>query len=217
MASIFKELVFTDDSTDNWFFKDFYFSGSNHRYWTFQVALNLLAQRTQHSVIIETGCQRQADDLGAGMSTSIFGAYCLRYGGKLYAVDIVPRHLEICKECTRPYASQIEYVLSDSVEWLRKSKGIVADLLYLDSLDYPISADGTQSIDPVGEKAAQEHCLNEFLAAQKSGKITSKTIVLVDDNQLPGGGKPRLLKEHLGAAGWICLIDFQQSLWVREL
>jgi len=212
-----KELVFCDDSSDNWLFKKYYYAGSNSRYWTFQVALNLLNQRVEHPTIVETGCQRQADDLGAGMSSSIFGEYCSKYNGRLYTVDLFPQHLEICKQCTLPFSDTIEYVLSDSISWLREVKDIKADLLYLDSLDYPISPDGRSSVNPIKEQEAQEHCLNEFLAAESSGKINSKTIVLIDDNQLPGGGKPRLLKEYLLQSGWICLLDLQQSLWVKEL
>jgi hypothetical protein len=215
MNNELKELVFTDDRSNNWLFEKYYCAGSNSRYWTFQMALNLLVQRTNNPVIVETGCQRMADDLGAGMSTSIFGEYCRYHGGKLYTIDVIEKHLEVCKECTETFASNIEYVLSDSISWLRNCGEITVDLLYLDSLDYPISLDGTKSTDPVGEAKAQNHCLNEFRAAEQSRIITSKTIVLIDDNQLPGGGKPKLLKEYLCKNGYICLFDLQQSLWIK--
>ncbi len=215
MDKIIRELTFTDRLSDNWLFKRYYYSGGNSRYFTFQLALNLLAQKVKNPLIIETGCQRQKEDVGAGMSTSIFGEFVTRYGGKVIAVDLIPKHLEVCKQCTLEYSSNIEYVLSDSVAWLKNIRDIEADLLYLDSLDYPLSPDGLRSINPAEEKASQEHCLNEFLAAVESGVVGTNTIILIDDNQLPGGGKPRLLKNYLCEAGWICLIDFQQSLWIR--
>jgi hypothetical protein len=217
MANRVNEFVFSNNETIAWMYSKYYYCGSNSRYWTFQIALNLLAQKKDSPVIIETGCQRLPDDLGAGMSSSIFGEYCSRYGGILYSIDLITQHLEVCKECTKQFSHCIEYVNSDSVAWLRSPNGIVADLLYLDSLDYPISADGTRSLDPDGEFAAQAHCLNEFIAALDSGKVNSKTIVLLDDNQLPGGGKPKLLKDFLLKKKWTCLLDFQQSLWVKEL
>ena len=212
-----REFVFSDDQYKNWFFEKYYFHGSNSRYWTFQMSLNLLLQREKKDfVIVETGCQRMADDLGAGMSTSIFGEFCQRYGGKLYTVDLFPQHLKVCQECTQQWKNSIEYIESDSIKWLKESKGIKASLLYLDSLDYPIAEDGSRSLDATAEKAAQEHCLNEFLTAKRNGFLTDQTILMADDNQLPGGGKPKLLKTFLLKEGWICLFDHQQSLWIRE-
>jgi hypothetical protein len=213
----FNTLIYNDDSADNWLHKRYYYAGSNYRFHSFNIALNILVQKYSCPVIIETGCQRIEEDLGGGMSTSIFGEYCARYGGKLYTVDLYQDHLDVCKDCTKPYAHNIEYILSDSVTWLKKSQGIQADLIYLDSLDYAVSLDGTRSTDTAGEIASQKHCLDEFLAAERSGKLKPTTMILIDDNQLPGGGKPKMLKKHLKNKGWTCLIDFQQSLWVREL
>jgi hypothetical protein len=213
---VMQRLVLTDDQTQSWLYQKYYYGGTNSRYWTWQIALNLLLQRHPNPVIIETGCQRLPDDLDAGMSTSILGEYCHRHGGKLYTVDLFPNHLQTCRECTIPFAASIEYVESDSIAWLRDAKGIQADLLYLDSLDYPFSLDG-RTWNRTEAQLSQEHCLNEFLAAEGSGKLKGDTIFLADDNQLLGGGKPRLLKSYLIERGWICLLDLQQSLWVREI
>ncbi len=235
-----KELVLSDDSAHNWLLDKYYYCGGNSRYWTFQVALNILAQKVDTPVIVETGCQRQKDDLGAGMSTSIFGEYVVRYNGSLITVDVIEDHLNVCKECTIEYASHINYVLSDSIAWLKNSDVGPVDLLYLDSYDHPyfelLDLYGKQqniqaAIKTVSEMnqeqilakhsdlilPCQEHCLNELKAAEASGKITNKTIVLIDDNQLPGGGKSRLAKDYLTQIGWTCLFDLQQTLWVKEL
>jgi len=205
-------VMFTSDEHNNWLYTDYYYSGANLRYYTFQVALNLLYQQNKpFPIIIETGCQRQKDDLGAGMSTSIFGRFIYNNGGKLYTVDNTRKHLDICRECTIDYRLQIEYVLSDSVSFLEDTE-VIPDLLYLDSLDYPI---GEQSEDVEMRDAAQNHCLNEFRAIEN--RLKPDSIVLLDDNQLPGGGKPKLVKEYLFYNGWKCLLDFQQSLWIKAL
>ena len=206
-----KDFVFTSDEIEpNWFYKKYFYGGGNSRYWTFQMAMNLLSQQTDNPVIIETGCQRQEDDLGAGMSTSIFGEYCKRYGGKCISVDLIEYHLNVCKRCTVEYAAHIDYVLSDSLEYLRNYNGPV-DLLYLDSLDYPI---GDNAGDETMRMASQTHCLLEFKSIEP--RLQPNTVLLVDDNMLPFGGKPKLLKTYLESKGWTCLFDYQQSLWIRR-
>ncbi len=209
-----KNILFTSDESNNWLYKKYWYAGANLRYHTFQAALNLLhQQKGEHKIIIETGCQRQKDDIGAGMSTSIFGEYLAinHPEGLLYTVDNCERHLDICKECTEEYRNNIYYVLSDSISFLKEPIEI-PNLLYLDSLDYPI---GEQSEDVQMRDAAQFHCLNEFKSIED--RLYPDTILLADDNQLPGGGKPKLLKEYLLKRGWKCILDFQQSLWVKKL
>lgn len=206
-----KNLVFTSEleNRKNWFYDKYFYSGSNSRYFTFQMAFNLLNQLHPNPVIIETGCQRMDGDLGAGMSTSIFGEYISLYGGKLITVDLIENHLKICQDCTKQYAQFIDYVLSDSLIFLKNYNGQV-DLLYLDSLDYPI---GENANDENMRNASQGHCLLEFQAIEP--RLQRNTIVLIDDNMLPFGGKPKLLKEYLEKQGWVCLFDYQQTLWIR--
>lgn len=206
------DFVYTSDQdAGNWFFNKYYFAGSNARYWTFQQALNILNQTVQKPVILETGCQRQADDLGAGMSTSIFAEYVQKYGGKLTTVDLIPMHLEVCKQCTSQFKDVIEYIESDSLIFLANHPGNI-DLLYLDSVDYPV---GNDEGNKLMQFASQSHCLKEFQAIE--ARLNPNCLLLIDDNQLPGGGKPRMLKAYLATKGWICLMDFQQSLWIKEL
>jgi hypothetical protein len=145
----------------------------------------------------------------------------------------------VCKESTKAWAPHVEYILSDSADWLGKATGVKADLLYLDSMDYDygglLNAYGGQeditaaikAVDALGLQEvlarhasiilpAQEHCLNELRAAFASGVANERTIIMIDDNQLPGGGKSRLAKGHLDSIGWSCLLDFQQSVWVKK-
>lgn len=42
-----------------------------------------------------------------------------------------------------------------------------------------------------------------------------RAVVLLDDNHMPGGGKTRLSKMFLRSKGWLCVLDWQQSLWVK--
>ena len=236
-----KTTVFTGAyRNQNWFYNKYYYSGANGRYHTFSAALNLLKQKHPNPVIIETGCQRQADDIGGGMSTSIFAEYIKRHDGSLYTVDISSRNLQTAAECILKTVGNninINFVQSDSVAYL-KDTNIVPDLLYLDSFDYPIGdmfiKYGGRYDHQLGERnlwevspqdlyeefkslitPCQEHCVKEFEAIQD--RLKEDTILLIDDNLLPGGGKPHLLKEKLAESEWVCLLDFQQSLWIRKL
>lgn len=216
MTDVYKDFVFSSHDSDSWFYQKYYFAGSNARYWTFQLALNMLLQTRRGPVIIETGCQRMEDDLGAGMSSSIFGEFCSRYGGQLYTVDNTPQHIEVCKNCTYEYMDCIEYICNDSVATLEEmgKKGLQADLLYLDSVDFPI---GDNAHDVGMRSLSQLHCMKEFDVALENNVIKPDTILLIDDNQLPYGGKPKLLKDKLIKLGnWQCLMDLQQSLWVQK-
>lgn len=209
-----ENLVYVTDETKqkNWFYRKYNVAGANARYMTFQLALNILNQLHDSPVIIETGCQREKDDLGAGMSTSIFAEYVQTYGGKLITVDNNPVHLARAKEYVKAFpGATVEFVEADSVSYLQSTKE-QCRLLYLDSLDYPI---GAEAGDEQKQRAAQEHNLNEFLAAED--KLLDKGVLLLDDNLLPGGGKPKVLKNYLKEKGWICLLDYQQSVWVKGL
>ena len=235
-----EEIVFTDHNSQNWLKDKYLYGGGNPRYFTFQLALNLLGSRTDSPLIVETGCQRLPNDIGDGMSTSIWGEYCKRYGGKVYAIDLSPESIEECKKATVQYKDHIRYIISDSVKWLHNSRIGAIDLLYLDSFDYPYGeilkrygwpANPEEAIKRSNEASFQEiltnnkpdidpcqdHCLSEFKAAKKSGKLKDSTIILLDDNQLPGGGKPFKLKRELLKEGWICLLDYQQSLWIQKV
>ncbi len=125
-------------------------------------------------------------------------------------------------------------------QWLAQSStsGVSqVDLLYLDSFDYPywelvqLYGGGTDieeakrrlagmSDDEIVAKhgkmilPCQEHCLNEAKLGMEL--LHERSIILIDDNNLPGGGKPRLAKRWLFEQGWHCLYDFQQTVWVRN-
>jgi len=204
------KLIFTGpDHTENWIWNDWYRNGVNYRYYTWQLVFNLLQQRHDPSaVILETGCQRHENDIGDGVSTSLFCRYIEQFGGELDTVDISPRNIKEAEKWTAKYNIKKEFHCMDSLEFI-KQYNKKPDLIYLDSFDYP-PGQGTSKHD-----ASQQHNLTELKLIYN--QLKENTIVLLDDNQLPGGGKPRLAKEFLLENGWTCLLDWQQSAWIRSL
>lgn len=174
------------------------------KYLTFKVALNLLLQN-KGEIIVETGTQRMKDDPG-GCSTTLFGAFCKKYGTKLFTVDNNPLNMKVSMDATKEFADCITYKVMDSVKFLEKFSQRI-DLLYLDSLDCPDPpADATE---------AQQHQLNEIKAACKN--LQPGSIVLLDDNNFANGGKTRLSKRWLLETNkFRCILDHGQSLWIHK-
>lgn len=224
---------------DSWLDRRYAFPNAP-RWPTFKAALNLWLQ-FGGGTIVETGCVRQENEYGSGCSTVIFAEVAARCDGFLWSVDNNPRHVATALELTRAYASNRQCIAADSVDFLQhllaRQSGFSGrvDLLYLDSLDYPMDrliarfgcADEQALRElvaeiPEDEFAAghadlidppQQHCLAELEAALSL--LHSKSIVLIDDNRLPGGGKPRLAKRRLAELGWLCVLDAQQTLWLH--
>ena len=192
--------------------------------------------QTGGQVIVETGCVRLANDFGAGYSTVLFAELLHQLGGCLWSVDCDSAHVELARRLTDKYAGVRNIVLADSVQFLQTGlaqqpqfPGRI-DLLYLDSYDYPIEElerrytphelrnRGDQTIaEECGDlvNGPQAHCLAELQAAWPY--LHSRSLVLIDDNDFPGGGKPRLAKQWLVREGWICLLDQQQTVWVAPV
>lgn len=173
------------------------------KYFTFKTALNLLLQN-KGKLIIETGTMRVRNDPG-GCSTLLFAAFCQRYNCRLVTVDFNPVNLKLAMDETKEYIKHITYKHSDSIKYLQTLKEPI-DLLYLDSRDCPPEGDATE---------AQQHQLNEFLAAQD--KLSIGSLYLGDDSKFPNGGKTRLLKQHLlECPEWVCILDWGQTLWQKQ-
>lgn len=207
------------------------------RYPTMQAALNLLVgRRAQYANIVETGCQREPDDIGAGSSTTVFEEYIYRTKGALFTIDNNEEHLNRAKSYKIYDKSLITYILNDSIAAL-KSFPEPIDLLYLDSFDYPYGElldiyGGKEDINkainilknmPEDEIVkqysniilpCQQHTVHELTAA--TSKLHHKSIILIDDNTLPGGGKTRLAKLWLKENSWMCVLDYHQTLWIKK-
>lgn len=226
-------MKFTQEN--NWFEKK-YKVKSDSRYPTFKKALDLFLER-DGKIIVECGTTRLPEDWGAGMSTVMFADFLFREveEGYLSTVDISEDNINTCKEITKEWQNIIEYAVQDSIKFLEEFPFKV-DLLYLDSLDYPYGEmlndyGGREDInkaiealsrvpDDVIEKKysslvrpAQTHQLKEYLAIQH--KLSDIALVLLDDNNFPGGGKCKLTKKQLLEDGWKLVLEGQQSLWTR--
>ena len=230
----------------DWFHKR-YFPYLGARYFTMKAAVNLFLQRGG-STIVETGCQREWRDWGAGCSTQVLGSVATLCGGTLYSIDNDRKHLSAAQFLTRNNP-KTQFIEGDSVDILHnfqaKTGKTQIDLLYLDSYDYPFfelldrygqrveKVEGDLSTDPDQDNPlydiddveiaranqdlifpCQQHCLSEITAVWPL--LHDQSIVLIDDNQFPGGGKSRLAKEYLTEKGWHLVLDYQQTLWIKE-
>lgn len=225
---------------NDWFSKK-YQKKQDGRYPTFKAALNLMLQRGGTNVL-ETGCARMFGDFGAGLSSLLFCEVVKRYGGHLISVDIDPRNIKTCSEITAEFKDVITLVCSDSVAFLKNPSAFNVeipkiDLLYLDSWDYPYGdilnyyggrVDINKAIEAANNASyeevyslfkgiidpCQDHCVNEFMAAQQY--LHDDTVVLVDDSNFPGRGKGGKLNDWLIENGYELILDFQQSLWIKR-
>jgi predicted O-methyltransferase YrrM len=142
-------------------------------------------------VIVEAGTARCGDTNfdGDGGSTILFGHWAVDHDAKMYSVDISQSHIDIATKVTLPYLSHLSYVLSDSAAFLQSFEGKI-DFLYLDSWDY-------SETDP---EPAQIHNLKEVTAALD--KLHDNSIVMIDDCNVPGGGKGKLAIAYMVEKGW---------------
>ena len=143
----------------------------------FKMIIEKLVALGKPLTIVETGTiwAPLSDPMGA--FTYVFGDLVHNYtGGKLITIDLSPLHLEAAKETTKEFSDSIEYVLSDSVAYLKsmtdEQVGEV-DFFYFDSYDF-------QAPDPI---PSQTHHLRELLAVYD--RVSDDVILSVDDNLPP--------------------------------
>ena len=144
----------------------------------FQLIIEKLVALNKPLIIVETGTLWSPLDEPMGAFTYIFGDLIKNYvGGKLITIDINPEHIKNAKQSTKEFQDVIEYVISDSVEYLESmtDKEVEeVDLFYFDSYDFI-------AIDPI---PSQLHHLRELLAVYK--RLSKNVILSVDDNLPPG-------------------------------
>lgn len=162
----------------------------NGRYQTFYEALRLMSERNV-KIIVEAGTARCGDTNfdGDGGSTVLFAHWAYVHGATFYSVDINEKHIEIAQAVVIPYRTHIRFVLSDSVRFLHDFDQQI-DFLYLDSWDY----------DEKNPGPAQQHNLREVQAVYD--KLTDNSIIMIDDCNIPGGGKGKLALQWLEGRGW---------------
>lgn len=176
---------------------------------TFRATLALLDERNSHT-LVETGVARAglANTKSDGASTIVFSLWANQNRAHLFSVDIDPEAVACAQQVVDELQLQdaISLVVSDSIEYLREFSEPV-DFLYLDSYDY-------SNTDIEVQRASQQHHLDEFKAIEN--KLHDNSVVLIDDCNLPGGGKGKLLVEYMTANGWQLLRDAYQALLVRD-
>lgn len=173
----------------------------DRRYVTFRYALGLMQYR-HVKTIVETGTARDGDENcgGDGGSTKTWCIWAKSADAKVYSVDINPDAIANAKQACKPYRKWITFTCMDSVAYLSQFQQPI-DFLYLDSFDF-------NSARP---ELSQQHHLKEIIAAYP--RLHSQSIVMIDDCDLPYGGKGKLAIDFLLERGWrIALSDYQVIL-----
>ena len=162
---------------------------------TFKRAIELLDERKARC-LIETGVARYGlrNSKSDGASTAVFGLWAKTNQCALYSVDISPESIAGAREAVDELdlTDQVKLVTGDSVQFLENFSEPV-DFLYLDSYDY-------DKHDEAIQVASQTHHLNEFRAIEE--QLGADSVVLIDDCDLPGGGKGKTVIEYMLKRGW---------------
>lgn len=174
---------------------------------TFKYSLSLL-DAIHAKIIIETGTSREGlhGAKSNGAATIVFGKWAKLNNAFLHSVDISDASVAAAqKEVDRQeLKTHVKIHLSDSLLFLKDFKEKV-DFLYLDSYDY--------SADIEVQKKSQEHHLKEFIAIEE--QLHSNSIVLIDDCDLPNGGKGKLVVEYMLERDWKIVMNEYQILLTR--
>lgn len=189
---------FTDDSLKNRIFR------SDKRFATFQYVLNLMSER-EVKIIVETGTARngECNCAGDGCSTPIWGAWAQKNGAYVYSVDIDPQAIQNSSDACTSYQDHIAFVTCDSVGFLANFDKSI-DFLYLDSYDFDVN----------NPSPSQEHHLKEIMAVYPS--LHKKSIIMIDDCDLPFGGKGKLVIQYLLDRGWKIALSGYQVILIYE-
>ena len=176
---------------------------------TLRSTLELLEERRART-LIETGTARLglAKTKGDGASTIVFGLWARQHGAHLHSVDIDAQAISESRRAVDQLdlGTAVSFHVSDSVQFLAEFAEPV-DFLYLDSYDY-------DTRDVQIQRASQAHHMKEFAAVE--GRLHGDSVVLIDDCGAPGGGKGKLVIEHMLANGWQTVKDSYQVLLTRS-
>ena len=157
-------------------------------------------------VIVETGCLRTRDNwAGDGQSTLVFAEYAYHHASTLTSIDIDPTACNVAESllAETEIGQVVKIICNDSVAELSRI-GLGIDLLYLDSFDY----------DARNPEPSQLHHLKEAQTVLPS--MNSKSAILIDDCDLPGGGKGGLAIAHLCQVGGYKIAKSEyQTLLIR--
>jgi len=175
---------------------------------TYKRVLSLL-EKTKAKVLIETGTSREGlkGAKSNGAATIVYGKWAKLNKAHLHSVDISDKSIRIAKQEVEKQnlSSNVTLHLNDSVEFLNKFEEKV-DFLYLDSYDY--------TKDKAQQLLSQKHHLAEFIAIED--KLHKNSIVLIDDCDLEGGGKGKLVIEYMKEKDWLIEMEAYQILLLHK-
>ncbi len=174
------------------------------RFATFKYVLNLMSKR-EVKTIVETGTARngECNCAGDGCSTPIWGTWAQQHGAFVYSVDIDPQAIQSSASACNAYHDCMSFVTSDSVEFLANFNKPI-DFLYLDSYDFDFS----------NPAPSQEHHLKEIIAVYPC--LHAKSIIMIDDCDLPFGGKGKLVIQYLLDKGWKIVLSGYQVILIYD-
>ena len=157
-------------------------------------------------VLVETGTARNGlkNSRSDGASTMVFGSWADKNGALLYSIDHDMEAIAMAKKQALELEinDSIEFINADSLPCLTNFEQQV-DFIYLDSFDY-------DKRNKEQQRLSQEHHLKEFQAIKP--KLHAESLVLIDDCQLNGGGKGKLVIEFMMEKGWKIEIKSYQYL-----
>ncbi|MES2121714.1 MAG: class I SAM-dependent methyltransferase [Chlamydiota bacterium] len=168
------------------------------RFSTFLLALNLM-KASGAKTLVETGTARLGckNCRGDGCSTIIFGHFAKDHQMEFYSVDISPEAIASSRSAVAPINPDAKLVVDDSIAFLKNFNQPI-DFLYLDSYDFEVN-------DPL---PSQLHHLYEIQAAYPC--LHEGSTVMIDDCDLPHGGKGKLAIAWLLERGWKILLSQYQ-------
>lgn len=176
---------------------------SDKRFASFLYAFDLMRQRDVRT-IVETGTARggESNCIGDGGSTLIWAEWAGHFGAVVHSVDIDPKAVSESKAASAASQDHVHVFCGDSVPFLENFNKPI-DLLYLDSCDFDID-------DPF---PSQQHHLNEIQAAYPM--LHSNSVVMIDDCDLPHGGKGKLVIDYLLERNWKKVFSSYQVILIK--
>lgn len=167
------------------------------RYETFYESMRI-AHEIGVKCIVETGTWRGIE--GDGQSTRLLSIAATELGADFYSVDVNSHHIDISKsKMAKHNLTNVRHMCCDSIVFLSLFQSPI-QLLYLDSYDFSENT----------PEPSQLHQVAEVGAAW--GKLTDKTIILLDDCNITGGGKGLFSTRFLTERGYKLRMAKYQNL-----
>ena len=158
-------------------YKEFLIKSGVTRLEYYEYVLNKLYLLNKPIIVVETGTMWNDLQNNQGAFTLVFADFIKNYtGGKLITIDISDEHISNCKEYTKKFSDVIDYVVSDSVSYLKSLDDDFIkkiDFIFFDSYDLNLT-------DPL---PSEIHHFRELLSVYD--RLSDTVLLAVDDNLMP--------------------------------